>query len=87
MCFIRNNIAFDVYRLPSGDSAKAIDIILEKVRVAYSNPKNEILIVGDLNWDCLEESRPIRKHIDYLCDEIDLQQIIKSATRISYGKS
>lgn len=75
------------YRPPSGDSARAVEIILNKVHDLGNIPNPEILILGDLNWDCIDENSSSLCFVEEICDELDLKQIIKTATRISYNRN
>lgn len=44
---------FAVYRPPGGDNNSALNTIIEKVQMVTEGSNNEVIILGDLNWDCL----------------------------------
>lgn len=76
-----------VYRPPGGDNEKAADIISEKLNEMSNLENAEIVILGDLNWDCLSGVNGTGKYIGKLCEEFGLDQIIECPTRISFTKN
>lgn len=74
---------FTVYRPPGGDDNIAKNVIIEKVQLVTEGSNSEVIILGDLNWDCLMGN----KSINDLCDELNLKQIIEHPTRITFNKT
>lgn len=73
-----------VYRPPSGNGDIVPDIIKDKLQQINDIEKKEIIILGDFNWHCSgSRSNP---HINNLCDELNLEQIIEHSTRVSYNR-
>lgn len=46
-----------VYRPPSGSHTFAIDMIRDTITEIEDVDKKEVVILGDLNWDCLSHTK------------------------------
>lgn len=75
-----------VYRPPSGVHANAINLLTELTARVDCFDKSEITIVGDLNWDYLNDNENGKRYIDEISEELQLQQLIKQPTRLSFHR-
>lgn len=72
-----------VYRPPNGNGAIAYSTIKEYIGAIEEFEKKEIVIMGDLNWDILEEKGAGAKYINEINEEFGLKQMIGKPTRIT----
>lgn len=79
----KNIDIYVTYRPPGGDSNVAKNVIVEKVGLISDSVNREVIIIGDLNWNC----QPENIYISELCEELNLTQIIDYPTRITHGRS
>lgn len=70
------------YRPPGGNSSFAVNFVKEKVELLDNN-QNEIVLIGDLNWNCINEN----VYITEICNELGLTQVIDPPTRITSDRN
>lgn len=68
------------YRPPGGDSDVATERLSESIQQLNETNLYEIVLLGDLNWDCLHSDNG---NILELCNTLGLRQVIDTPTRIT----
>lgn len=68
------------YRPPGGDSKLAFENLRDTVQQLQDVYKYELIILGDLNWDCINDDN---ENITELCNIFGLSQVIESPTLYS----
>lgn len=76
-----------IYRPPNSNSRLACNCIKEYITQIQDLEKKELIIVGDLNWDCLDPKSIGASIINEISIEFGLVQHITSPTRWSKGKA
>lgn len=77
-----------VYRPPSRTHTTAVNMICDIVSDFEGIDKKELIILGDLNWDYLNKTQDDKgsRYIDTICDDLQMQQLIKHPTRMSFHR-
>lgn len=77
-----------VYRPPNCNNQKACDIIKEFINGIPHLDDNEVVIMGDLNWDASDKNSIGYKYVVEIGEEFGLTQYIMSPTRVTeHGSS
>jgi hypothetical protein len=73
-----------VYRppLPNSPPSLLVDFLMPSVTLALSKCK-DLIILGDLNCDMLQQSRPESRALLELCSSLYLYQIITTPTHVT----
>lgn len=72
-----------VYRPPNGNNQKAYNIAKEFINGIPHHDNNEIIIMGDLNWDITDKNSIGYKYVTEIGDEFGLTQYIRNCTRVT----
>lgn len=72
-----------IYRPPRGQDRKCLDHIMTYLSQLKDIDKNELLIMGDLNWNLEGEEAQGIRYINVIMELYELNQHIKVPTRIS----
>lgn len=70
------------YRPPGGESNVAVTSIGDFIQQLNDTYKYKTVLLGDLNWDCLNDN----ENISELCNTFGLAQVLDSPTRITHNR-
>lgn len=72
-----------IYRPPNGNNQKAYDTIKQFICGIPNLDKNEVVIIGDLNWVITDKNSIGAKYIMEIAEEFELTQHIKEPMRVT----
>lgn len=76
-----------IYRPPRGQDSRCLDYILSYLSRVVANDDNDLLIMGDLNWNMEDESSNGFRAVRNILELYSLEQHIKVSTRITSKNS